>query len=441
MPPHEERSVADSDDAGDRLQDPSTSQLLVFANARSGGGAAKTIVDIFSSVLGPENVFDLSQHNPRDVLQRRLAQIPQTQQGSGASTPRILVAGGDGTVTWVLGTLADLQLKKPASTPPVAIMPLGTGNDLAINLGWGKRFKKSWISNDARVHKTLETLLTATTTQLDYWNVTFSNLDTTSSTLPHAVSVQGPTSATSKFWNYFSIGLDAETAYNFHTLRETHPSCTNSRLINQAWYGIFTCGTGWFCGGRPLDRCVHRVRIKHTVEGEWNDVVVPPTIRAVVLLNLQTYGGGRDIWGMKNEANLERKGMRVPRKDDGLIEVIGFKNGWHTAVVMGEVSTRKVHGKRLGQGCAVELVLGPADGHHGSQQQRAKQRDHLDVCMQLDGEPWKHTLKETQTQAQTQAHTHTQAQTHGREPREGTGMMKILVEHGGSSTMLMKSYD
>src|SRR5277367_4797358 len=41
----------------------------------------------------------------------------------------IVAAGGDGTIRLVLGTLAHLK-----STLPVAIMPLGTGNQLARNL-------------------------------------------------------------------------------------------------------------------------------------------------------------------------------------------------------------------------------------------------------------------------------------------------------------------
>lgn len=46
-----------------------------------------------------------------------------------------VVCGGDGTIMWVLSYLDKYKID-PMYTP-VAIIPLGTGNDFSRNLGWG----------------------------------------------------------------------------------------------------------------------------------------------------------------------------------------------------------------------------------------------------------------------------------------------------------------
>ena len=49
---------------------------------------------------------------------------------------RVVAAGGDGTVAWVLSTIKKLGVSPP---PAVGVLPLGTGNGISVNLGWGKK--------------------------------------------------------------------------------------------------------------------------------------------------------------------------------------------------------------------------------------------------------------------------------------------------------------
>ena len=57
-------------------------------------------------------------------------------------------------------------------------------------------------------------------------------------------------------------------------------------------------------------------------ETEWVEVVVKKGVKALVLLNLQSYAGGRDLWGLKDHKKDEQKGWKNPIFNDGLIEVL-----------------------------------------------------------------------------------------------------------------------
>ena len=92
--------------------------LLIFVNTKSGGKQGIKLLSGFKRHLNPYQVYDLYAF-------RNIAKY------------RVLVAGGDGTVGWVLGALDDMMpyLKEPH--PPCGVLPLGTGNDLARALKCG----------------------------------------------------------------------------------------------------------------------------------------------------------------------------------------------------------------------------------------------------------------------------------------------------------------
>ncbi|KAL8263074.1 hypothetical protein R6Q59_024423 [Mikania micrantha] len=139
------------------------------------------------------------------------------------------VAGGDGTVGWVLGCLGELHER---GQEPV---PFGTGNDLSRSFGWGGSFSINW---KAAIKRILDRAIHAPIGRLDRY-VLF-DLAYCIGSGSRQLFFQDSLVLITCFSVYNLIlkrlctGMDAQVAYGFHQLRNEKPYLAQGRIANKA---------------------------------------------------------------------------------------------------------------------------------------------------------------------------------------------------------------
>ncbi|XVF88046.1 hypothetical protein PTKIN_Ptkin19aG0017700 [Pterospermum kingtungense] len=376
------------------------SPLVVFINPRSGGRYGPVLKERLQQLISEEQVFDLQDVKPHEFVRYGLACLEKWANSGDLCAKetreniRVVVAGGDGTVGWVLGCLGELHQKGREPVPPVAVIPLGTGNDLSRNFGWGGSFPFSWKS---AIKRTLHRATTGPICRLDSWHLVLQMPGLEVVDPPHSLKASEECSIDQTleiegevpdkvncyegvFYNYFSIGMDAQVAYGFHHLRNEKPYLAQGPISNKIIYSGYSCTQGWFltpCINDPSLRGLKnilRIHIKRVNCSEWEQVPVPKSVRAIVALNLHSYGSGRNPWGNLKPEYLEKRGFVEAHADDGLLEIFGLKQGWHASFVMVEL----ISAKHIAQASSIRLEI--------------RGGEWKDVFMQMDGEPWKQPM-------------------------------------------------
>ncbi|KAF2285931.1 hypothetical protein GH714_009038 [Hevea brasiliensis] len=251
--------------------------VIVFINSKSGGQLGGELLVTYRSLLNQNQVIDLGEKAPDKVLHQIYATL-QTLKNNGDELAteiekrlRIIVAGGDGTAGWLLGVVCDLKLPQP---PPIATVPLGTGNNLPFSFGWGK---KNPGTDSLSVESFLEQVRAAKEMKIDSWHII--------------------------------------------------------------------------------------MRMKCPKEGSCDPVApleLPHSLHA--------------FHRVSESDSLNMRDFTPPYVDDGLIEVVGFRNAWHGLVLLAPSG----HGTRLAQASRIRFEFCKGAAVH--------------TFMRIDGEPWKQPL-------------------------------------------------
>ncbi|XP_046854809.1 diacylglycerol kinase epsilon-like isoform X2 [Xenia sp. Carnegie-2017] len=306
------------------------SPLLVLANRKSGEGEGNRLLKAFKQYLNPVQVVDLLEAPPESALDFcRL--LPSHRC-------RILICGGDGTVGWVLGALDCANIK---IAPHVAVLPLGTGNDLARVLGWG-----SGYTGEEEIAEILESVENAFATPLDRWQIRIDSYMFMHVPKPRKLF---------KMNNYFSVGVDATVVLKFHLHREKQPSLFSSRLLNKAIY--FGYGVN-----EVLESNCKNLQEKIELELDGR-VIELPELEGVVVLNINSWCAGVQMIPIDG-----RKDLPPVSFSDGKLEVCGLYSSFHIA--------------RMQVNLADPLLLGQA------RRVKIRVKEKCQLPMQIDGEPW-----------------------------------------------------
>ncbi|KAK4479794.1 hypothetical protein RD792_015330 [Penstemon davidsonii] len=352
---------------------PDARPLLVFINKKSGAQRGDSLRQRLNTLLNPVQVIELSSTQGPEAGLYLFRRVPHF---------RVLACGGDGTVGWVLNAIDKHNFVSP---PPVAILPAGTGNDLARVLSWGGGLGS--VERQGGLCTLLHHIEHAAVTILDRWKVSIANQQENalqspkfmnnylgvreiSWTCPSVLSLhyglQAEMTTLACLMNKWQmligwavvvgVGCDAKVALEIHNLREENPEKFYNQFMNKVLYARE--------GAKSImDRTFADFPWQVRVEVDGVEIEVPEDAEGVLVANIGSYMGGVDLWQNEDESydNFDPQSMH-----DKVLEVVSISGTWH----LGKLQVGLSRARRLAQGQSIKIQL------------------FAGLPVQIDGEPW-----------------------------------------------------
>lgn len=216
--------------------------LRFIANPASGAGLGQAVADRLVELAGPAAVFRLDSQ-PLPALLRPLA-------GQACA---LIACGGDGTAVAVAE--AAHRLWPAEHLPPIGILALGTGNDLARVLGCPRCRRLQDLPG------LVAGLEQAAVIRCDRWRLQGGGQERT-------------------WYNYLGFGFDGQVVQQVHAWRQRHPFLFRQRWLAKSTYAIIA-GLA-----RPPPLAGRLLA---------DGLTIPATATGLVLASIRHYSGGGDL--------------------------------------------------------------------------------------------------------------------------------------------------